>query len=173
FSSLELFERLAVIVETFRIVRSPVDKLCQRLLRIRAHRRCQVSRADLAPDLAVRVLVVLFEHDAEIIDGVLQPALFAGDPAQLEMRVCFVVRDLNGLLETRNRLRVLVPVLVDQTELIMSTGVARVDRRRFHRTTKSLALSQREADVADVAAKHTESVEKQERREKERRDTRK
>jgi hypothetical protein len=46
------------------------------------------------------VLVVLFDHDAEMIDRVLQAALFECDAPELKVCVCFVVCDLNGFFET-------------------------------------------------------------------------
>ena len=55
--------------------------------------------------------------------------MFARDATELKVRVGFVVRDLHGFLETRDRFAVLSTVLVNQAELIMRARIAREQGR--------------------------------------------
>src|SRR6185369_11977142 len=83
------------------------------------HASRQVSCADLAPYLTVRMPAVLRDHVAEMINRFLQPALLAGNASDLVMRVGFVGVDLDRAFEARNCFGVLPALLVQQTELVM------------------------------------------------------
>src|SRR6185369_6860051 len=111
------------------------------------------------------MLLVLFENHAEMIDCVLKSALFARNTTKLKVSICFVAIDLDRMLKTRDRFRVLSSVLVDQSELIMCVGIARIDRRRFHRASEALPLPERKTNVANVTTKHAECIKEEKRRE--------
>jgi hypothetical protein len=157
----KLFEGLTIVVKTFRIVGSTVDKSRQRVSGFGKHFGLEVSYANFAPNFTPRVLVVLTQNVSEMVDGVLQASLLASYPTKLKMRVRFIFVDGHGLSETFDRFGILPARVKHQPQLIVSARISRIDGGRFHGTFKTLSLPQRKTDVPDVAAKHHVSVEKQ------------
>src|SRR6476620_10882087 len=98
-----------------------------------------------------------------MIDRVLQTILFARDSPELKVCISLVIRNFYSSFEALDRFRVLPAVLVDQSQLVMSAGVARINSCCFHRTTKALALPQGETNITQVPAKHSVCVVQKER----------
>src|ERR1700730_8200741 len=107
-----------------------------------------------------------------MVQRLLQPVLAASDAAKLVMGIRFFRINFDCSFESFSGFVELMPMLKNQAKLVMGLGIARVDRRIFHRTPKTLTLSQRESDIADIAAEHGVGVVKQEGREQVRRDNR-
>src|SRR5258705_453216 len=127
-----MFKGLAVVVKTFGIVRSPLDKCLQCILRFREHFCPEVSYTYLTPNFISRVLIVLCQYHSEMIDGVLQATLLASNPAQLKMGVCFVRVDCYRLLEACDGFGILPAILKDHSKLIVGAGISRIYCCCFH-----------------------------------------
>src|SRR5215218_9967400 len=103
----------------------------------------------------------------------LQLAFFAGDLAELVIGVDFLRVDLVRPVQMFERFGDLSPLKVNQTELDVRVGVARVDGRVMQKAFEILLLPKSAADAARRAGKRAAeihvSVKKQKRREKPRR----
>jgi hypothetical protein len=61
----------------------------------------EVGRADLAPDLVLRVIGRALDDAAEVLDGLREFVLGAADAAELVVGVPFFGVDLDGAVEAR------------------------------------------------------------------------
>src|SRR5262245_42745740 len=96
-------------------------------MRLLIHPRGPVCRADLTPALALAELVAVSDCGVEMIDGVRQPAVLPGDPAEFEIGVRFFRLEFDGAFESRGGVAELAALLIDQAELDMRFRVAFVD----------------------------------------------
>src|SRR6185436_14275497 len=98
-------------IETLGVEGPPLDEPLEGRARILPHRHRLVGAADLAPDLALSMLLIPADDLAEVIECFLGPALFSSYSPELEMSVQFVGVYLDSLPEARDRLRVLATLL--------------------------------------------------------------
>ena len=124
----ELLERLAQPIQTFGIELAAIGvflKLGQRLFGLS---QLQVGRAQASPCFARRMLVVQSHSGGEVPARVFVALLLQGDDAQLMMRIGLAGIDLDGFREPGNRFAVIAALLIDQAELIVRVGIARIHR---------------------------------------------
>jgi len=132
-------ERLPVIIETLGVVFAAVGIEGKLALGVGDAIEGEINGAELAVYFAGAVLLVLLEDGLEMSQGVLGPALFAGDATELEMGVGFGGVDGYGGLETANRLGVLAALLVDEAELILRVAIMGIEGGGFEHAAVALA----------------------------------
>src|ERR1035441_10533351 len=129
-------------VEPLRIVGPPVRIDLQFASRAGQTAGVQVRAAQFAMDLAQAVLFVLPQHRLKLRQRVVDAALFARDPPQLEMRVGGFRVYRHRVAETLRGLGVLTPLLVNQPKLVLGVAIVRIDGRSLQHAMKALAAAQ-------------------------------
>ncbi len=92
--------RTADQVQSLRVVRPVIEKSLQHATRVAVLFRGDVGRANLAPDLLLRVRLIALHHLLEMGDGFSQAPLGARDASQLIVGVDFVRIDVDRALKT-------------------------------------------------------------------------
>src|SRR3954469_10503184 len=104
-----------------------LGKVFERVEGVRVLARGEIGRADLAPNLVLRVRRMMLDHRAEMCDGIAEAVLLARNATQLVMRVHLFRVNLDGPLETLARLVQLAALLVYQSEIVMRRSVRRIE----------------------------------------------
>ena len=115
-------------------------------------------------DLARGLLLVLAERRLQMRQSIVETALFAGDAAELEVRVGLGGVDRDGGLEAADRFGVLPALLVDETELVLGLAVVRIDRGSFEHPAVVLAAAEAFAQTAELRAEIINQKEEEEGR---------
>ena len=147
----ERVERLAVVVEALGIVLATLGVEGQFAF---APRRTRPSARYTPPSSRWTSLELCFsfwpDGGLEMRQGIVEPALFAGDAAELEMRVGLGGVDRDGRLEAADGLGVLAALLVDEAELILRLAIVGIDGGGFEHAAKVLAAAQSVAEAGGI-----------------------
>src|SRR5260370_2881766 len=143
----ETFQRLAVIVEPFRIVGAALGVNLQFVAGIGILARRDVDAAELAQHFAGAVTLVLADHNLEVGQRVGQASLFASHAPELEVGVGQRGIDGDGLLETVRGFSVLMALLVNQAELLLRFAIVLILHGGLKHAAKTLPAAQSRAQA--------------------------
>src|SRR5882724_437853 len=150
-------------IQRLRVVRPVVKKLFQHVTRVGELSGGNVGRANLAPNLLLRVSLIALHDLLEMADGFRQSALSAGDAAQLIMRIQLFRIDVDRALKSLARQIQLASRLMDQSQIVMGRCITRINRRRFQVLLESRARAL-SADNARVITSQEEEEHQQNKR---------
>src|SRR5262245_60051168 len=96
-------------------------------------------------------------HDAEMIDRILQTAFLPGELSQLIICIRFFGIDFDGAFESGVGLSVPAALLIDESELIVGFSVARINGAGVKVPAEALSLNVRSAYSIDSAKQQRHS----------------
>src|SRR5260370_15485608 len=118
-----LFECETIVVEALGIVGPLLDigsKLQQRILVLPC---ADIQRPKFAQDLARVVLLILIEHRPKVLQCVVKATQLESDSSQLKMSVGLARVNRNCVLETLDSFRVLAPLLIHESKLVLRVAI--------------------------------------------------
>src|SRR5262249_21784552 len=127
----QFIKRHAAPVAGFGVGRAFVQKLIEHFQRVLELVCVIIHQAGFAPDFILAMRWVQLYDSLEMPYRFVQAPLLPGDAPELVMRIDFLWIDFDRALERSHSRVLLATLLVNQSQLVMSRSVIRIERRRL------------------------------------------
>src|SRR5207244_2630650 len=139
-------------VQTLRIVLASIQEFLQGVTRVAVLSGSDVARANLAPDFILCVELIALHNFFEMADCFGESVLSARDPAKLIVRVQLIPVDFDGALKALARLVQFAAILMNQSQIVMRRGIARINGCRLEIFFEGSARALLAHDAPEISA---------------------
>src|SRR5262249_24873492 len=122
-----------------------------------------INQRRLAPNLVLAMSRFELQNLLEILNRFAVPALFPVDDSELVKRVDFARVDLDRAFIGRSRRVEISALLIEQSQVVMSGGVGRIERRSLQILLKGRPRAMRAHKIVDAVAQQKQQQQQQQR----------